>query len=259
MADVELDKVSVTFRITRYGPVSFRDWLCARLAPRFGDCINEVHALKNVSLRLDHGDRVGIVGRNGAGKSTLLKVLAGIYPPTTGRRRVEGRISSLFNILLGFEPDATGWENIRYRGYLQGESRASLRAKMKAIADFSELGPHLDTPVRYYSTGMRMRLGFSIATAIEPEILLVDEALSAGDLYFREKAKARIRAVMSSASIVVAVSHDHSILKGLCDRLIWLDQGTIQAEGSPDEVIRAYETSVSKNKPIGFPPPRAAA
>src|SRR5207248_8000678 len=137
--------------------------------------ILEVRALHDVTLRAAQGDRVGIIGHNGAGKSTLLKVLAGIYPPTAGRRVVEGRISSLFDINLGFEAEATGWENIAYRSYLQGETPRTVRRKRDAIADFSELGNFLKMPVRYYSAGMMVRLAFSIATAIDPEILLIDE------------------------------------------------------------------------------------
>ncbi len=248
MARVQLERGSVTFRITQHGPVSVRDWLCAKFAPRLGNTIMEVRALSDVSLRFGDGDRVGIIGHNGAGKSTLLKVLADIYPLTSGVRRVEGRVSALFNILFGFEPQATGWDNIRYCGYLQGESRRQIRQKIKAIGEFSELGDHLRMPVQYYSTGMRMRLGFSIATAIEPDILLVDEALSAGDVYFRAKAKARIRSVMSSASIVVAVSHDHKMLMKLCDRMIWLKDGRIEAQGRPHEVVRAYRTELRRRK-----------
>lgn len=251
MARVELENASVTFHVTERGPVSLRDWLCAKFAPRFGSTIMEVQALKNVNLRFHDGDRIGIIGHNGAGKSTLLLVLADIYSLTSGVRRVQGRVSTLFNMSFGFQPHATGWENIRCCGYLQGETRKSIAAKIRAIGDFSELGEHLRMPVQYYSTGMRMRLGFSIATAIEPDILLVDEALSAGDIYFRAKAKARIRSVMSSASIVVVVSHDHNILKELCDKLIWLNGGSIEAEGLPDEVLGAYEAEMQKRRAVG--------
>src|SRR5262249_47572013 len=137
----------------------------------------EVAALKNLNLEVREGDRLGVIGHNGAGKSTLLKVLAGIYPPSEGTLTVEGQSSSLFDIALGFEQEASGWENIYYRGYLQGETPQTIRSKMEPIAEFSELGDFLKMPVRYYSAGMKVRLAFSIATAIEPEILLVDEVL----------------------------------------------------------------------------------
>ena len=168
----------------------------------------EVRALEGINLRVGEGERLGIVGNNGAGKSTLLKLLAGIYPPTTGRREVHGRISSLFEISTGFESDATGWENIAYRGYLQGETPRSIREKVKPIAEFSELGEFLDMPVRYYSTGMMIRLAFSIATAVEPEILIIDEVLAAGDAAFQVKARDRMRNLIARARAVIVVSHD---------------------------------------------------
>src|SRR5262249_39437454 len=155
----------------------------------------------------------GIIGHNGAGKSTLLKLLAGIYPPSSGTRVVRGRISSLFDITLGFELDASGWENINYRGYLQGESPQSIKAKVGEIAAFAELGEFLDMPVRYYSAGMMIRLAFSIATAIDPEILIVDEVLAVGDLAFQQKATERIRSMMAQAKLMVIVSHDLDRLK----------------------------------------------
>jgi ABC-type polysaccharide/polyol phosphate transport system ATPase subunit len=201
-----------------------------------------------VSLQFQRGERVGIIGHNGAGKSTLLKVLAGIYPPTSGRRLVEGRISSLFDLALGFEADATGWENIAYRGYLQGETPASIRDKMQPIADFSELGDFLNMPVRYYSAGMMVRLAFSIATAIEPEILLVDEVLSVGDLAFQEKARQRMREMMAKAELIVVVSHDLDSLALLCDRAVWMDHGHVRLIGPTAEVVQAYTDSVHGSK-----------
>src|SRR5262249_49566117 len=151
----------------------------------------------------EEGERVGVLGHNGAGKSTLLKLLAGVYPPTRGRRVVEGQISSLFDIALGFEIEATGWDNIRYRGYLQGETPDSIGEKMQPIADFSELGEFLNVPVRYYSAGMMVRLAFSIATAIDPEVLLVDEVLGAGDLAFQAKARQRMKEMIERARLLV--------------------------------------------------------
>jgi ABC-type polysaccharide/polyol phosphate transport system ATPase subunit len=207
--------------------------------------ILEVRALQDVHLRIHQGDRVGIIGHNGAGKSTLLKVLAGVYPPSAGRRVVEGRISSLFDISLGFEAEATGWENIAYRSYLQGETARSVRGKRDAIAAFSELGDDfLNMPVRYYSAGMMVRLAFSIATAVEPEVLLIDEVLSVGDMSFQDKARKRMREMMSLAKLAVIVSHDLNSLGQLCDRGIWLDHGRVRAEGPIDDVIDAYTESV---------------
>jgi ABC-type polysaccharide/polyol phosphate transport system ATPase subunit len=200
----------------------------------------EVKALQNLSLRFGEGDRVGIIGHNGAGKSTLLKVLAGIYPPTSGARRVRGQISSLFDIALGFEQDATGWENIRYRGYLQGETPRSIRPKVRAIGEFSELGEFLNMPVRYYSAGMLVRLAFSIATSIEPEILLVDEVLGVGDLAFQVKARQRVREMMDRAQLLVMASHDVQSLAALCTTGVWLDHGRVMQVGPIWDVIGSY-------------------
>jgi lipopolysaccharide transport system ATP-binding protein len=187
---------------------------------------------------------IGIIGHNGAGKSTLLKLLAGVYPPSKGALTVEGKISSLFELSLGFEHDASGWENIFYRGYLQGETPKSVRAKMQGIADFSELGDFLNMPVRYYSAGMLVRLAFSIATAIDPEILLVDEVLGAGDMAFQAKARQRMCDMMSKARLIVMVSHDMDALAKLCESGIWMDHGQVRRQGPIHEVIAAYTDSV---------------
>jgi len=240
---IELDDVGLMFRVRRFGRVSFKEYLLQGLFRRSKQATFEVRALDHVDLRIEEGDRIGVIGHNGAGKSTLLKLLAGIYPPTSGRRQVRGQISSLFEIGLGFENDATGWQNISYRGYLQGESPKSIRQKMQAIADFSELGEFLEMPVRYYSSGMLVRLAFSIATAIEPDILLVDEVLSAGDMAFQAKARERIGSLMSSARAVIVVSHDLESVARLCDWVLWLDHGKVRKFGPKEEVIAAYTES----------------
>ncbi len=244
MAQIELDKVSLTFRVRQKGRITLKEFLVRQMFRRSVNPIIEVRALQEVSFRFREGERVGIIGHNGAGKSTLLKVLAGIYPPTQGQRIVEGRISSLFDISLGFEFDATGWENITYRGYLQGETPQSIRAKMQPIADFSELGDFLNLPVRYYSAGMLVRLAFSIATAIKPEILLVDEVLSVGDMAFQEKARKRMQEMMAKAQLIVLVSHDLESLAKLCERTVWMDHGRVRQIGPTSEIIAAYTESV---------------
>jgi lipopolysaccharide transport system ATP-binding protein len=240
---IELDNVGLVFRLRRYGRVSLKDYLLHGLF-RSQAHLLEVRALEAIDLRIGEGERVGIIGPNGAGKSTLLRLLAGVYTPTTGQRTVRGRVSSLFDISLGFEPEATGWENIHYRGYLQGETPRSVRAKMQSVAEFSELGEFLDMPVRYYSTGMMVRLAFSIATAIEPEILLVDEVLAAGDLAFQTKARQRLVGLMQSARAVVVVSHDLSSLAELCERVIWLERGRLRFDGPALQAIAAYQEQV---------------
>jgi ABC-type polysaccharide/polyol phosphate transport system ATPase subunit len=244
MARIELDNVSLTFRVRPHGRITLKEFLIRQVARRSAAPLMKVRALQEVSLQFREGERIGIIGHNGAGKSTLLKLLAGIYPPTRGKRIVEGKVSSLFDIALGFEGDANGWENIAYRGYLQGETYKTIRPKMKPIADFSELGDFLNMPVRYYSAGMLVRLAFSIATAIEPEILLVDEVLSVGDLAFQEKARQRMQEMIAKAELIVAVSHDLNSLKKLCERVVWMDHGRVRRIGPTAEIIAAYEQSV---------------
>jgi ABC-type polysaccharide/polyol phosphate transport system ATPase subunit len=244
MAAVLLEHVHLTFRVRQQYQITLKEYLLRGMFRASRNPIREIHALRDVSLRLRAGDRFGIIGGNGAGKSTLLKLLAGIYAPTRGIRRVVGRVSSLFELSLGFEMEASGRQNILYRGYLQGETPRSMRKKLDEIAEFSELGEFLDTPVRYYSAGMLVRLAFSIATAIEPEILLVDEVLSAGDLAFQEKARKRMREMMSKAQVLVVVSHDLDSLRRICDRGIWLDHGQVRVEGPMDHVIAAYTSHV---------------
>lgn len=244
MARIELDNVDLTFRVRQRGRITLKEFLVRRMFRRSVNPVIEVRALQDVCLEFHEGERVGIIGHNGAGKSTLLKVLAGIYPPTQGRRLVEGRISSLFEIALGFEMDASGWENISYRGYLQGETPRTIRAKLQPIADFTELGEFLNMPVRYYSAGMMVRLAFSIATAIEPEILLVDEVLSVGDMAFQEKARRRMQEMIAKAKLIVVVSHDLVNLAQLCDRAVWMDHGRVRQVGPIGEIIDAYTASV---------------
>jgi len=245
MSRIVLDGVGLTFRVRRHVRMSLKDYVVRQMFRRSINPILEVHALSGVDMKIERGDRVGIVGHNGAGKSTLLRTLAGIYKPSHGRLTVEGRVSSLFDLTLGFEMDATGWENISYRSYLQGETPKTVRAKRNAIAEFSELGDFLNTPVRYYSAGMMVRLGFSIATTIEPEILLVDEVLSAGDLSFQEKARERMRSMMDRAHLMVMVSHDLVSLAKICNRAVWLDHGHMMMAGPTDQVVAAYKAAAT--------------
>ena len=246
MAKIELDQVGLTFTIRKQRAVTIKEYLLKRL---FLDSVNprmNIHALNGINLSVKDGDRVGVIGHNGAGKSTLLKMLAGIYPPSRGTRIVEGKICSLFDIALGFEPEASGRENIRYRAFLQGESPSSLRKKQPEIEEFSELGEFLTVPVRYYSAGMMVRLAFSIATAVEPEILLIDEVLSAGDRAFQMKARQRMQEMMANARLMIFVSHDLESVAAMCNRAIWLEHGTMKSEGKVYPVIDQYVKSTQK-------------
>ena len=205
-----------------------------------------IHALKDVSFHIGEGERVGIIGHNGAGKSTLLRTIGGIYPIARGRFTVEGSICSLFEIALGFERDATGWRNIHYRSYLQGDSPAQVAAKLQDIADFCELGEFLDLPLRCYSQGMITRLAFTIATSNQPELLLIDEVFSTGDLSFRKKAEARMREFMNRAKIVIMVGHDLDFHREFCERVLWLDHGRLRADGPANEIIDEYVSTVER-------------
>lgn len=246
MASIHLSKTSLTFRVRRDRRPTLKEYLLKGLFRPSSNPVMEVPALKNIDLNVQEGERVGIVGHNGAGKSTLLRVLAGVYPPTSGDRIVEGRISSLFDLVLGFELESSGWDNIRYRGYLQGETPQSINEKMEEIAEFSELGEFLSTPVKYYSSGMMVRLAFSISTAVDPEILLIDEVLSAGDMAFQEKARARMLEMIDRARLFVMVSHDLEALEEFCNRGVWLRGGRIRMDGPIDKVVDTYERFMLK-------------
>jgi len=249
MVEIDLDRVSLEFKVRQFKRLTLKEFLVRGMFRKSANPVLHVQALQDVSLHVGEGERLGILGHNGAGKSTLLKVLAGIYPPTSGRRRVVGQISSLFDIALGFEQESSGWDNIYNRGYLQGQSPNAIKERVNEIAEFSELGRFLDMPVRYYSAGMMVRLAFSIATAIEPEILIVDEVLAVGDMAFQAKAAARIKSMMSRARLMVIVSHDLKSLANLSSRIIWMDHGHLKMDGDPDNVICAYEEHVHAQTP----------
>lgn len=245
MASLVLDDVMVDFPI--YGSQkSFRRELLARatggLIRREGRKQNRVavRALERISLKLVDGDRLGILGHNGAGKSTLLRVLAGVYVPSSGVVVIEGRVSPLFYASPGLDAEDTGYENIVTCGLFLGMSREEIERKTPEIAEFSELGEYLDLPVRTYSAGMVTRLGFAIATAIDPEILLLDEGLGAGDARFAARAKDRVDALVARTHVLVLASHSEALIRSLCNRAVLLEAGRIVAMGGVDEVIETY-------------------
>lgn len=205
-----------------------------------------VQALTDISLNLQDGDRLAVVGHNGAGKSTLLKVLAGIYPPSAGTIRHSGRISCLFELATGFQMESSGWENIYLRGLMLGETPAGIRQKMNEIAAFSGLGEYLEMPVKYYSSGMFIRLAFSVSTAIQPEILLLDEVMAAGDAGFLAKAQKRMLELMNTTKIMVFVTHSMPSAVEFCNKAIWLEKGSIAAFGEPQQICDQYIQSVKK-------------
>ena len=248
MTFLRLRDVSVELPIYSGGSRSLRRLLLNRAAPgNLGTDSHDritVRALSNLSLDINHGERVGLIGHNGAGKTTLLKVLAGIYEPTRGRIHSEGRVSALLNASAGLSPDATGRENIFLRGIFMGIHPGEVRARVEEIVDFSELGSYIDMPMRTYSAGMILRLCFSVVTAFPPEILLMDEWLAAGDVSFLAKAHRRMETFLASSNIVVLASHYLPLLQQWCTRAVLLEQGHIIADGTVDDVARRYLENV---------------
>jgi ABC-type polysaccharide/polyol phosphate transport system ATPase subunit len=203
-----------------------------------------VKALNDISLTLHDGDRVGLIGHNGAGKSTLLKLIAGIYEPVSGTIRVEGRVTPLFDALPGLDGEDTGYENIITSGMLIGMTREQIEAKIPEIEEFCELGEYLNLPVRTYSTGMTMRLGFALVTALDPGVLLMDEGFGTGDLRFAERARARMKDFIGRSPIMVLASHSDSTIRAMCNKAIMMEAGRIVASGPVDEVCDRYYESV---------------
>ena len=205
------------------------------------DGVVVVRAINSVDLRLEKGDRIGLIGRNGAGKSTLLRMMAGIYSPTHGSVVSAGKIVPLLDISLGMDENSTGMQNIRLRGLLLGMSDAEIRAKQQSIAEFSELGDYLDLPLRTYSSGMRVRLAFAVSTAVDAEILLLDEVMGVGDASFMHKAKDRLADLHSRAEIVVLAMHSNSEIRKVCNKALWMERGHVRAFGPVEEVVSQYE------------------
>jgi lipopolysaccharide transport system ATP-binding protein len=205
-----------------------------------------IWALKDVSFKVKQGEVVGIIGHNGAGKSTLLKILSRITEPTSGAAYVHGRVGSLLEVGTGFHPDLTGRENVYLNGTILGMKKKEIDRKFDEIVDFSGVEHFLDTPVKRYSSGMRVRLAFSVAAHLEPELLVVDEVLAVGDLEFQKKCLGKIDSVAKSGRTVLFVSHSTAAITGLCSRAIQLIQGRIADDGSPDEVVRRYVAASSQ-------------
>ncbi|WP_412072189.1 ABC transporter ATP-binding protein [Pseudomonas fluorescens] len=204
-----------------------------------------INALSNVNLSITRGERVGLIGLNGAGKSTLLKVMARIYPTTSGSAQTSGHVCPMFEFATGFEMNQSGWDNIKIRALLLGLKPREIKDKMQEIAEFSELGEFLNYPVRTYSAGMFIRLAFSVSTAINPEVLLLDEVMGAGDINFAHKAQERMKKFMTQGKILVFSSHSPDLVSDFCERTIWLEKGKIRMDGKTDQVLKAYSENYS--------------
>ena len=235
---IQAKNITVSYRMSHDKIQSIKEYLVALVKRKLQ--YEEFRALEDVSFEIKKGEVIGIVGNNGAGKSTLLKVISGILKPTKGSVTLQGNVVPMLELGSGFDYDLTGRENIFLNGAILGYSESFLKSKYDEIVAFSELGEFIDIPVRNYSSGMIMRLAFSIASMVSPDILIVDEILAVGDAAFQEKSYARMTELMSHGTTVLLVSHNIDQIRRLCDRVIWLDHGKVQAIGNTEEICSAY-------------------
>jgi lipopolysaccharide transport system ATP-binding protein len=243
MARISIENVSVDFPLYHGSARSLKKTVFAAASGRLGEDNRQrvvVEALRNINIHLHSGDRLGLIGTNGAGKTTLLRTIAGIYEPAQGRVFVEGGLNALLDPQLGMNMDLTGRENIMLRGLYNGYTRQQIRLLEDDVQAFAELGEFLDLPVRFYSSGMLVRLGFGLATAIRPEVLLMDEWFMAGDASFLAKARARLESIVRGADILVLSSHVTGAVLEWCTRVIWMDHGRIKMDGNAQDVMASY-------------------
>lgn len=240
MSIVAVDHVSLKFKIEQNRSASLKEF-CVKWLKRDLKS-EELWALSDVSFELEKGDVLGIIGHNGAGKSTLLKVIAGIMKPTEGEVQRGGNVVPMLELGSGFDFELTGRENIYLNGAILGYSEEFLNSKFQEIVDFSELGGFVESPLRTYSSGMLARLAFSVACVVEPEILIVDEILSVGDADFQEKSRARMMELMNGGTTVFFVSHSLEQIREMCNKVLWLEHGVVQAFGEAEDICRRYES-----------------
>lgn len=240
MSSIVVENLSIRFRIYHDRSPSLKARFAGLFSKRGLPAFSDFFAVKDVSFEVKAGDRVGIIGHNGAGKSTLLKALCRVYESSEGKISVDGRIAPLLEIGAGFHPEFTGRENIYLNGAILGYDRRQVEAIESEVIEFAELEKFVDTPVKYYSTGMYMRLAFSLATAMKPDILILDEIFAGGDASFMVKARARMYNLIDAANIMIMVSHDHALIKALCNRVIWIDHGRLVGDGAPDVLVDRY-------------------
>jgi ABC-type polysaccharide/polyol phosphate transport system ATPase subunit len=242
-ATVRFDNVSKKFTLRHERRRSFQETALAFLQGR-DNSREELWALKDVSFAVERGKTLGIIGPNGSGKSTVLKLITRILEPTSGRIDVRGQVSALIELGAGFHPDLTGRENIYLNGSLLGFSRREMKAKFDSIVEFSELEKFIDVPIKHYSSGMHMRLGFAVAIHVDPDILLIDEILAVGDQAFQSKCLGKIGELKSQGVTILFVSHKLEAVQDLCDRALWLEDGNIQQVGQADRVVASYVAAV---------------
>lgn len=240
MTKIELKNLSIKFRAYHNNAPSIKEFFLNLFRESKHPEHDDFWALKNISLTINAGDRIGILGHNGAGKSTLLKTLCGVYEASSGSVSVNGTLAPLLEIGAGFHPEFTGRENIYLNGAILGFTKNELKKIEPNVIAFAEIEDFIDTPVKYYSTGMYMRLAFSLATAMMPNILVLDEIFAGGDGEFLKKAKTRMTNLINHSDIVILVSHDIELIKSLCNRLIFLKEGQIVADGNCADVLEKY-------------------
>jgi ABC-type polysaccharide/polyol phosphate transport system ATPase subunit len=242
-SEILIKDLSLLFRLYQDKHVSLKEKVSTLMQKGRAPVAKQFWALKDINLRISHGERVGIVGHNGAGKSTLLKTICRIYTPTKGGVTVNGAVAPLLEIGAGFQAEISGRENIYLNGAILGYPQEKLRAIERDVIEFTQLEQFIDTPVKYYSTGMYMKLAFAIATAVDPEILILDEIFAGGDAEFIGRAQARMDRFVNNSNILVFVSHQHELIRKLCTRVVWLDHGSILADGPVNEVLSKYLAS----------------
>jgi ABC-type polysaccharide/polyol phosphate transport system ATPase subunit len=242
---ISVQNLSITYRTTFERRPTLKE--AVRRAGRGKRMVREIEAVRDVSFDLPRSRVLGIIGRNGAGKSTLVRAIAGILPPTKGRIEIRGRVSTLLALGVGFNNKLTGYENIVLGGLAAGYTRAEVEKKTDEIAAWTELGDFMEMPVKTYSSGMSSRLAFAVAVHMEPDILIVDEALSTGDSYFKAKAMAKMDELLSQAHTMLVVSHALATIQEMCTDAIWLEKGELKMFGSPEDVIAAYNGDTGVN------------
>ncbi len=238
---IKIENVGMQFNLSQEKIDNIKEYVIKMLKREL--MFQEFWALKDVSFEIEEGDRVGVVGLNGAGKSTLLKIISGVMKPTEGNVEIKGKLVPLLELGAGFDSNYTGRENIYLNGAILGYTKEFLEEKYEEIVDFAEIKDFMDVPIKNFSSGMKARLGFSIATVVEPEILILDEVLSVGDAKFRKKSEARIMELFDKGITVLFVSHSIEQVKRLCNKAIWLEKGKIVMQGDAEEVCNAYDQS----------------
>jgi ABC-type polysaccharide/polyol phosphate transport system ATPase subunit len=250
-AAVELRGVSKRFYYYDHRTSSLREWFIRRILHRPLNVRRAEFTLRSFDLRVRQGEAVALIGSNGSGKSTALRLIAGIYGPSSGTIRTRGRLTAVIELGAGFHPELTGADNVALYAAVLGLGRKELMARFDEVVDFAEMREFMDTPLKYYSSGMEARLAFSVAVCLKPDILLLDEVLAVGDQAFRDRCLARLRAYHAGGGTLILVSHEVDQVRELCSRAVWLEQGVMRMDGDVDQVLAAYRANDSIDRSRG--------